>query len=58
MTLTEAVRVRDRTWRPVFTCGVAALVHQFGARELGAHVVIDPALPPTEVLVTAERVGS
>ena len=47
-----------RSWRPVFICGRAALAHQLGARVLGAHVVVDPALSPTEVLVTAERVGS
>ncbi len=47
-----------RSWRPVFVCGRAALAHQFGARVLGAHVVIDRALSPTELLVTAERIAS
>jgi hypothetical protein len=46
------------TRRVRITCGDGLMADQLGARELSAHVVVDPALPPTEVLVTAERVGS
>ncbi len=46
------------TQRVRMICGAAALAHQVGARQLGAHVVIDPVLPSAEVLVTAERIGS
>ena len=39
--------------RVLFTCGDGLMAHQLGARELGAQVVVDPTLPPAEVLVTA-----
>ena len=39
------------------TCGDGLMAHQLGAHELGARVVIDPTLPPAEVLVAAERIG-
>ncbi len=32
------------------------MAHQLGARELGAHVVVNPTLPPAEALVSAERI--
>ena len=40
-----------------FTCGDGLAAHQAGARELGARVVVDPTLPPAEVLVAAERIS-
>lgn len=56
--LQQAVRIGAAgfTHRVLITCGDGVMAHQLGARELGAHVIIDPRLQRAEVHVTAERV--
>lgn len=46
--LQQAVRVgaAGLTHRVLITCGNGVMAYQLGARKLGAHVVVDPTLPP------------
>ncbi len=55
--LQQAVRIGAAGYRHrvLISCGDGLMAHQLGARELAPHVVIDPTLPPAEVLVTAQR---
>lgn len=59
VTLQEAVQVgaAGYTHRVRITCGDGLMAHQVGAHRLGARVVVDPTLPPTEMLATAERIN-
>lgn len=58
MDVQQAVRIGAAGYRHrvLITRGDGIMAHQLAARELGARVVVDRALPPTDVIVTAERI--
>ena len=57
VTLHQAVRIGAAGYRHrvLITGGDGLMAHQLGAR--GARVVVDPTLPPVEVLIAAGQLG-